>query len=293
MKDKICLITGATAGIGKATALQLASMGATVIGVGRNPARCESAAAHIRRVTGNHNVEFALADLSSQKQIRALAANLLEKYPRLDVLINNAGAFHLTRQLSVDGIEMTFALNHLGYFLLTALLLDLLWQSAPARIVNVSSAAHYSGRLALDDLQLTRNYSGWQAYANSKLANVLFTFELARRLEGTGVTANALHPGWVATGFAHNNFRGLLWPIRPFYWLFQKLTALTPEQGADTIVYLAASPALEGITGKFFIHRRETRAAAAAYDLETARRLWQLSEAMTGVSAASPTEKTR
>ncbi|GAB4581445.1 MAG: SDR family oxidoreductase [Anaerolineales bacterium] len=284
MKKKVCLITGATAGIGEVTALKLAEMGATVVGVGRNPAKCAATESRIRTKTGNPNVEFLIADLSSQAQIRTLAATFCQKYARLDVLVNNAGAFYFDRQESIDGIEMTFALNHLGYFLLTNLLLDMLKASAPARVVNVSSSAHYSGKLDLNDLEMRRKFQGWQAYANSKLANVLFTYELARRLKGTGVTATVLHPGWVATEFAHNNLGGILGIFRPFYRLFQKLTAITPEQGADTIVYLASAPEVEGITGKFFVERREKRSLAVSYDEGLAQKLWEMSEKMVGVS---------
>ena len=278
MKNKICLVTGATAGIGDVTALKLAGMGATVIGVGRNPVKCEASANRIRAETGNPNVEYLLADMSSQAQIHTLAETFRQKYDRLDVLVNNAGAFHFTRQVSEDGIEMTFALNHLGYFLLTDLLLDLLKASAPARIVSVSSSAPYSGNIDFDDLEMKKNSRGWQAYANSKLANILFTYELSRRLAGTDVTATVLHPGWVATDFAYNNLRGILGLFRPFYRLFQRLTAITPEQGADTIIYLASSPEVEGVTGKFFIERREKRSLAVSYDEGVARRLWEISE---------------
>jgi NAD(P)-dependent dehydrogenase (short-subunit alcohol dehydrogenase family) len=283
MKSKVCLVTGATAGIGEITALKLAGMGTTVVGVGRNPAKCETAQTRIRTETGNPNVEFLLADLSSQAQIHALAETFREKYARLDVLINNAGAFYFDRQLSVEGVEMTFALNHLGYFLLTNLLVDMLKASAPARIVSVSSSAHYSAKLDLDDLEMKKKFQGWPAYAHSKLANILFTYELARRLQGTGVTANVLHPGWVATEFAHNNLRGVLGFFRPFYRLFQKLTAITPEQGADTIVYLASAPEVDGVTGKFFVERREKRSLAVSYDEVAAKKLWEISEKMVGL----------
>lgn len=282
MKNKICLVTGATAGIGEVTALRLAEMGATVVGVGRNPAKCEASQARIRKEMGNPNVEYLVADLSSQAQIRMLAETFRQKYARLDVLVNNAGAFNFAREESVDGIEMTFALNHLGYFLLTNLLLDMLKASAPARIVSVSSSAHYSAKLDLDDLEMKKNFQGWPAYANSKLANILFTYELARRLEGTGVTATTLHPGWVATDFAQNNLHGLLGIVRPFYRLFQKLTAITPEEGADTMIYLASSPEVERVTGKFFDKRQEKRSLDVSYDEEVARKLWEISEKMVG-----------
>ncbi len=283
MKNKICLVTGATAGIGEVTALKLAEMGATVIGVGRNPEKCEATATRIRTETGNPNVEFLIADLSSQAQIRSLADTFHQKYDRLDVLVNNAGAFFFDRQLSEDGIEKTFALNHLGYFLLTNLLLDLLKPSAPSRIVSVSSSAHYSGTINLDDLSMEHQFGGWKAYGNSKLANVMFTHELARRLEGTGVTATVLHPGWVATEFAHNNLRGLLLFFRPIYRLIQRFSAITPEEGAETMIYLASSPDVEGVTGKFFDKCQEKESAEESYDVEKAKKLWEISEKMVGI----------
>jgi len=283
MKNKICLITGATAGIGKVTALKLAKMGATVVGVGRNPVKGQAVAERIQKATGNPRVEFLIADLSSQIQIRSLAESFRQKYDRLDVLVNNAGVIFLARQLTADGIEKTFALNHLGYFLLTRLLLDMLKASAPARIVNVSSVAHMSGEMDFNDLEFKQGYSGWLAYARSKLANVLFTYELARRLNGSGVTANALHPGFVASSFAYNNFRGLLWPVRPFYWLYQKFSAVSPEKGAETMVYLSSSPEVNGVTGKYYYKCSETRSSPVSYDVGVAKQLWEISEQMTGI----------
>ncbi len=204
MNGKICLVTGGTNGIGKSTALELARMGATVIVVGRDAQKTSHVLEEIRAASGNQNVNSLLADLSSQQEVRGLADQFKSKYSRLHVLINNAGGFFMRRQIRVDGIEMTFALNHLASFLLTNLLLDTIKASAPARIINVSSNAHTSGKIEFDNLQGEREY-GPRAYDNSKLANILFTMELARRLEGTGVTVNALHPGFVATGFAKNN----------------------------------------------------------------------------------------
>ena len=204
MQGKICLITGGTNGIGKSTAQALAQMGATVVIVGRNAPKTAQVVEEIRAASGNNNVDSLLADLSSQQEVRRLADEFKSKYSHLHVLLNNAGGVFMQRQLSVDGIEMTFALNHLAYFLLTNLLLDTIKASAPARIINVSSDAHTSGKIEFDNLQGERRYSPG-AYGNSKLANILFTMELARRLEGTGVTVNALHPGFVATGFAKNN----------------------------------------------------------------------------------------
>lgn len=275
LNGKICLVTGGTNGIGKASAQALAQMGATVVIVGRNASRTARLVEEIRLASGNRNVDSLLADLSSQQDIRRLADEFKSKYSRLHVLLNNAGAVFLKRQLSVDGIEMTFALNHLAYFLLTNLLLDTLKASAPARIINVSSNAHASGRIEFEDLQGERNY-GPRAYGNSKLANILFTVELARRLEGTGVTVNALHPGFVATGFARNNGR----IIAALVSLVTPLVGRSPAKGAETSVYLASSPGVEGITGKYFHNSQIIPAAPQAGDLAVARKLWQVSAEM-------------
>jgi NAD(P)-dependent dehydrogenase (short-subunit alcohol dehydrogenase family) len=268
MNGKVCLITGATDGLGKASARILAERGATVVGVGRNPYKIEAALDYIKLHTDNPNIEMLRADLSSQAQVRALAAEFRAKYDRLDVLMNNAGNMLRPRQESEDGIEMTFALNHLSYFLLTNLLLDMLIDSAPARIVNVSSGIHTSGKIDFDDLGNSR-YVPYDAYADSKLANVLFTYELARRLEGTGVTANVLHPGGVATNIgidAGFQARGV-----------------SPEEGAQTQIYLAASPEVEGVTGKYFVRCRAVPSSQASYDEDTAGRLWAVSAQMTGL----------
>jgi NAD(P)-dependent dehydrogenase (short-subunit alcohol dehydrogenase family) len=281
MQGKICLITGATAGIGEITAREMARLGATVVGVGRDAQKSAAVAAHIRAETGNDRVEYLLADLSSQAAVRRLAETFKGQYARLDVLINNAGAFYGRRQESVDGVELTFALNHLSYFLLTTLLLDVLKASAPARIVNVSSEAHAGTSMNFDDLEGKTRFSGWRAYAQSKLANVLLTYELARRLEGSGVTANALHPGFVATNFALNNFTfpGARLAIG-FYRLFLKLASIPPEEGAQTSLYLATSPEVEGVTGKYFVKCRAAPSSPASHDPTAARRLWEISEQM-------------
>jgi NAD(P)-dependent dehydrogenase (short-subunit alcohol dehydrogenase family) len=213
-----------------------------------------------------------------QAEVRKLADAFRERYQRLDVLVNNAGAIFMSRQVSRDGLEMTFALNHLGYFLLTNLLLDLLIASAPARVVNVSSGAHLGGKINFADLQLERSYTGFGAYSQSKLANVLFTYELARRLQGTGVTVNALHPGFVATNFGRSN-GGL---FDPLFRLIQRFGALTPEKGAETTVYLAVSPEVEGVTGKYFANCKPAASSALSNDETTARRLWEVSEQLTG-----------
>jgi NAD(P)-dependent dehydrogenase (short-subunit alcohol dehydrogenase family) len=283
MQNRVCVVTGATAGIGEVTARELARMGARVIGVGRNAQKCADTSARIQAATGNPAVEFLVADLSSQAQVRKLAAEIGQRAPRLDVLVNNAGAFLNTRQESADGIEMTMALNHLNYFLLTRLLLDQLKAGAPARIVNVSSDAHRNGRIDFDDIEARRKFNGWRMYSQSKLANVLFTQELARRLEGARVTANALHPGFVATQFGHGN-GGL---VGAGLKLFQKIAALTPEQGAQTSLHLATSPDVEGVTGKYFSDRKQVDPAPAARDQAAAERLWAWSEEKTGLLVAA------
>lgn len=273
------MVTGATSGIGAVTARALAQKGARVIIVARNVNRCENTVAEIIQTTGNHAVEYMLADLSSQDEIHNLVRVYQDKYERLDVLVNNAGGFFMSRLESIDGIEMTFALNHLNYFLLTNLLIETIKASAPARIVNVSSAAHQNAIIDFDDLQDKHNYSSWQAYGQSKLANILFTYELARRLEGTGVTVNALHPGFVATNFGANNagFLGTL--VRRFMNLF----SIDVETGAQTSIYLAASAEVEGVTGKYFVKQQAVASSEISYDQTTAKRLWEISEEMTGV----------
>ena len=283
MQGRICLITGGTNGIGKSTAQQLARMGATVVIVGRNARKTSQVVEEIRAASGSSTVDSLLADLSSQQEVRRLASEFKNKYSHLHVLLNNAGAVFMQRQLSVDGIEMTFALNHLTYFLLTNLLLDTIKSNAPARIINVSSGAHTAGRIEFDNLQGERNY-GTNAYGNSKLANILFTTELARRLEGTGVTVNALHPGFVATGFAKNNGK----VIAALVSLFTPLVARSPEKGAETSIYLASSPGVEGITGKYYYDSHEILAAPQASDMVVARKLWDVSAEMVHLTDGLP-----
>jgi retinol dehydrogenase-12 len=282
MRKKICLITGATGGIGLVTARELARMGAVVIGVGRNPEKCAFATKHIREATNNPNVEFLLADLSAQSEVRALAQEFHNRYSRLDVLVNNAGALYLTRQESVDKIELTFALNHLNYFLLTHLLLDLVKISgrpgAQARIVNVSSRMHARATLNFDDLQNRQRYSGMAVYGQSKLANVLFTYELARRLKKLPVTVNALHPGLVATNFGVNNSA-----IGRLYGWASRWISISPDEGARTSLYLATSPEVEGVTGKYFDRQREAPSSPASHNQADALRLWLASEHLTGL----------
>jgi retinol dehydrogenase 12 len=276
MNGKVVLITGGTDGIGRVTAEKLAQLGAEVVIIGRNPEKVNTTVAAIQEKTGNSLVSSILADLSVQAEVRAAAETFRQDHKRLDVLINNAGAIFMSRQTSKDGIEKTFALNHLAYFLLTNLLLDMLIASAPSRIISVSSGAHVAAKARWDDLKDPRSYSGWGAYSASKLANVAFTYELARRLEGTGVTANALHPGFVATQFGRSN-GGILSPI---FKLFQ-IGAITPEKGAETSIYLATSPEVEGVTGKYFDHCKPVASSRASYDEAAARRLWDLSQELT------------
>ena len=284
MNGKICLVTGATNGIGKATAQALAQMGATVVMVGRDAEKAAQVTAEIRAASDNQNVDWLLADLSSQQDVRRLAGEFMSKYPHLHVLINNAGGTFTTRQLSVDGIEMTFALNHLAYFLLTNLLLDTLIASAPARIINVSSDAHSGGKIDFENLQGERSYSGFGPYGNSKLANIMLTTDLARRLEGTGVTVNALHPGLVNTGFGKNN-PGLLMKIMG---AVMPLVARSPEKGARTSIYLASSPAVKSISGKYFVDCKVTQPASQADDSVVAYKLWNVSAELVHLAELRP-----
>ena len=276
MHGKICVVTGATSGIGLVTAQVLAHQGATLIIVARNAERGAATVSRIRQETGNSAVELMVADLSVQAQVRQLASEIQHRIARLDVLVNNAGAFFARRQLSQDGLEMTFALNHLAYFLLTNLLFDSLKAADSARIVNVSSEAHRRAHLDFSDLQGEHRYTGWRAYARSKLANILFTYELARRLAGTGIVTNALHPGFVATNFGRNN-RGI---AAAFIRILQ-LAAISPEEGAQTIIYLASSPVVKGVTGQYFIKQQVVRSSQVSYDRAAAERLWQISAEMT------------
>src|SRR5437870_3998742 len=280
MAGKSVLVTGGTSGIGKATAIGLAALGARVGITGRDQARTEAAAAGIRAAPGSPAVDAFAADMSVQAGVRRLAARVLDTYPRLDVLINNTGGFWAHRHLTADGLEHTFALNHLAPFLLTSLLLDRLTASAPARIVTVSSGAHASGRIDFDDLQGERNYSGQRAYSQSKLANVMFTYELARRLEGTGVTANSVHPGVVRTNFGAEDqawyFTVISRVVRPLL--------KTPAQGAQTPIYLASSPDVDGVTGMFYAGRKPKTANKIAYDPDMTAKLWNVSAALVGMT---------
>lgn len=283
MQGKICLITGGSDGIGYAAARELARLGARVVIVGRNSAKTQVAVQRIIADTDNPAVEYLLADLSSQREVRRVATQATELLPHLDVLLNNAGAIFLSGRSSVDGIEMTFALNHLSYFLLTGLLLDHL-RKAPAsraRIINVSSCAHESpGKFRLEDLSNPSSNGGYPAYKRSKLCNILFTYELARRLEGENITVNALHPGLVRTNIARNN--GLLGRVVN---LFIGVRGISPDKGAETPVYLAVSPEVEGVTGRYFVDCRPVPSSSMSCDAELAARLWDISESLTNGGA--------
>ncbi len=280
MQDKICLVTGANSGIGKVTALALARKGATVVMVCRSRDRGEAARADITTRSGNESVNLLIADLSSQRAIRQVAEEFCRRYERLDALVNNAGTILGTRRVTEDGLEATFALNHLSYFLLTNLLIEVLKASTPSRIVNVGSASHERATIDFDELQSESRYDCRRAYAVSKLANVLFTYELARRLEGTGVTANCVHPGSVATTI---NKEAEPW-VR-LAWTLMRPVLLTPERGSETVIHLASSPELEGMTGKYFIKKTPVPSSAESYSLDAARRLWEVSADLTKLKA--------
>lgn len=283
MVDKTALVTGGTGGIGKATAMGLATMGAHVVITGRDTARGESAAREIREATGVR-VELLIADLANQSEVRRLAAEALEKLPSIDVLVNNAGGFWNSRHATPDGLERTFAVNHLAPFLLTTLLLERLKESAPARVVMVASHAHAQGRIDFDDLQGEKSYSGSRAYNQSKLANVLTTYELARRLRGSGVTANTLHPGVVSTAFGADDpgrTQRLLVPLlRPFM--------KDPARGAATSIHVASAPELEQVTGRYFSNSAPKRSKGRTYDEALARRLWTVSADLVRLDPSRP-----
>jgi NAD(P)-dependent dehydrogenase (short-subunit alcohol dehydrogenase family) len=279
VRGKVCIVTGASSGIGKETAVALARAGATVAIVCRTRAKGERALAEIQRRSHHPGLSLFVADLSSQRAVRQVAAELDAAFPRLDVLLNNAGLIMGERVLTEDGLETTFAVNHLAYFLLARLLQPKLAASAPARIVNVASESHRLGTLRFDDLMGARGYSGWTAYAQSKLANIVFTYELARRLQGTGVTVNCLHPGTIGSNFGNAGpaiIRALMRVGRPFL--------RSSASGAATSIYLASSDEVEGVSGRYFTGRRARRSSRASYDPAAAARLWGLSEELTMAS---------
>jgi len=283
MQGKTVLVTGANQGVGKATAIALARKGAHVVIVSRNADKGRAALAEVQAASPQREGELIVADLSSQAEVRRLAAEFRSRHSGLDVLVNNAGVIVPERHTTVDGIEETFAVNHLAPMLLTLELVDLLKASAHARVVTVSSEAHRGASMHWDDLQFrSHKYRSFKAYGQSKLANILFTYELARRLEGTGVTANALHPGVIGSGFGQT-YPGPLSVLvklaRPFL--------LTPEEGAATSVYLASSPEVEGVTGQYFSKCRPVRSNAVSYDVASQRKLWALSAEMVSPHAAA------
>jgi NAD(P)-dependent dehydrogenase (short-subunit alcohol dehydrogenase family) len=277
LSGRTVVVTGGNSGIGKEAAVELAAMGAQVVVAARNRAKGEAALAEIKSRSGRDTVELGSLDLASKASIHAFAESFLANHDRLDVLLNNAGLTLLKRSETVDGFETTFGVNHLGHFLLTELLRERLVASAPARVVTVASDAHRFARggLNFDDLMATKRYRGFQVYSRSKLANVLFTRELARRLDGTGVTANCLHPGFVASNFAREGDTGMIGDVamvlgRPF--------AISPAKGAQTSVFVCSSPTLEGVTGQYFAKSALAKTSAAGADDDAAARLWAVSE---------------
>ena len=282
MKGKVCVVTGGTDGIGKAAAYGLATRGARLLVQGRDPEKGARAVAELKARSGNPAIEFLAADFGSLAEVRRLAAAVLERAPRIDVLVNNAGSIFFKRAVSKDGYEMTFAVNHLAPFLLTHLLLAALELGAPSRIVTTASNAHLRAKIPFDDLQLTRKYSPMGAYGISKLANILFTRALARRLEGKAVSATCLHPGFVRTNFGANN-KDMGAVLKAIFRLVSRF-ARTPEKGAETVIYLATSPELHGESGGYYFDCKPLSPSAAAQDDDAAERLWQVSEQLVGVA---------
>jgi len=280
MAGKVYLVTGATSGIGKVTATVLASQGAEVVIIGRNQEKSEATIHQIISETGNETVHYLLADFSDLEQVRQLVMDYKARFSRLDVLVNNAGSFFNTRRETQYGVEMTFLVNHLAPFLLTNLLLETIQDSAPSRIINVSSDAHTYGTMDFNDLCFERRYVGMKAYARSKLANIFFTYELVRRLDEGGVTVNALHPGHVATDIWRTNFS----IIGPALKRVMGLFALSPAEGADNTIYLASSTEVEGVSGKYFVKRKPVQSSPLSYDEDIAKRLWEISEDLTSIA---------
>jgi len=280
MKEKVCVVTGSNSGIGKETATELANMGATVVMVIRNRERGEAARVEIIKKTGNSSTDLMICDLSSMESIRQFAEAFKKKYDRLHVLINNAGAVFEDRQVTIDGFERTLAVNYLAPFLLTHELLPLLQSSAPSRVINITSGLHTAGKIDFDDLQSKKKYNSTTAYANAKLMVVMFTYELARRLEGTFVTVNVVHPGFVATNLGRNtgSIRSsiMFTLMRPFQ--------ISSKKGAETSVYLASSSEVEGLTGRYFKRKQESTSSPASYDKQMQKRLWDATIELLGLS---------
>lgn len=282
MQGRVVLITGGTGGIGKVAALELARMGASVVIVGRNSQKTADVVREIQDATRNPLVDSLIGDLSVQAEVQKVAEAFRARYDKLHILLNNAGMIYDTKTFTVDGLEQTFALNHMSYFLLTNLVLDMLKESAPSRIINVSSAAHatVTSGLNFDNLQGEKNWNPMSAYGRSKFLNLLFTYELARRLQGTGITVNALHPGSVNTGFSKNNSS---LPFRLFVQPIVNLMGMTPEQGAETSIYLASSPEVETVSGKYFEKSKPVNSNTASYNIDAQRKLWDVSTALSKV----------
>ena len=285
MTGRTVLVTGGTGGIGRATAVGLAAMGAHVAITGRDRTHAEAAAREIR-AAGDRQVEIFLGDLSSQAEVRRLADEALRRLPRIDVLVNNVGGYWHTRHVTTDGLERTFALNHLAPFLLTHLLRDRLKECAPARVVTVASHAEALGRIDFDDLQGERSFSGARAYNQSKLANLLFSYELARQLRATSVTANALHPGLVSTAFGAEDRASIQRVLVPFLRPFMK----SPIKGAATSTHVASASDLAAVTGRYFANGKQTRSSQRSYDESAAARLWQVSAQLVGLSPTTPSD---
>jgi len=277
MKDRICLITGFTSGIGKETAFGLAGKGATLILICRDKAKGEEVIKEIKNKTGNSNLHLYIADLSSQKEIGRVATEIKEQHPVIDVLINNAGGINEKHELTEDGIELTFAVNHLAYFMLTLLLLDNVKSSGYARIINVASDAHQFSKLDFDDLNSTNSFNPMKVYGMTKLANIMFTYEMARKLNDTHVSVNAMHPGGVNTNFGKNmkGVAGAYFRLSPF--------SRKPEKGAETVIWLASSPEVEGVSGKYFMDKKEKKSNSFSYNKDAQKKLWEESERMTRV----------
>ena len=272
MNGKVCLVTGATDGIGKVSARVLAELGAKVIIVGRNPEKSAIVLAELRSISGNENIDLLMADLAVMQEVRDLAEQVISRYDRLDVLLNNAGGYFTKHEITSDGLEMTFALNHMSYFLLTNKLMELLKYSAPARIVNVSSDAHYGVDIEFENLNGEQEYKAWKAYQKSKLANVLFTYELLKKVPGN-ITVNCLHPGFVATNFGHNN-GGFFGPVLK---IAQRISAIDPEEGAKTSIFLCSAPEVKGVSGKYFYKCQPKTSSRESRNMDTGKRLWQIS----------------
>ena len=272
MNGKVCLVTGATDGIGKVSARVLAELGAKVIIVGRNPEKSAIVLAELRSISGNENIDLLIADLAVMQEVRDLAEQVISRYDRIDVLLNNAGGYFTKHEITSDGLEMTFALNHMSYFLLTNKLMELLKYSAPARIVNVSSDAHYGVDMEFENLNGEQEYKAWKAYQKSKLANVLFTYELLKKVPGN-ITVNCLHPGFVATNFGHNN-GGFFGPVLK---IAQRISAIDPEEGAKTSIFLCSAPEVKGVSGKYFYKCQPKTSSRESRNMDTGKRLWQIS----------------